>query len=379
MAGDGANRANAFTIGKRNAGYMFFDFIQQHFKHHVASLYRQIDLKTLADKLKPEVVHTWCIQNDLPRAVHYFLEVDQVSELRDLELDETAFPRVPHPLTFIEFDGRLHYDYDHVLNVVDKESLRTGLAFAEPVPGGSDYRGVLLRDQSSRLLAASASREATVSAPYTLSADWFTKEGYTFTIVMDTKDWPKTQFGSGYRQENEPPGWADKEIAQTKRLYHASVNLCHFLMSENVTFVKIRPEHRQKYGAELKSLPKSDRPYYITSIHAPRYRYLQRSAPTGRHVSVRFDVRAHFRHLRSDRFSRDEKGDMRTIWIGSHQRGLTADVYRPKLRVGHIGAHLLNYDDFVRELEANKNDRARRQSHAASGAGNDAATSNHES
>lgn len=346
---------------------MFRDFMEQTLKnkvHNYHTTLSQSDFDAAPLWMKNEIRVSVAMHKDLVRSTHYYFEVDQVTELRDLKLDEGAFPRCPHPLTFIEFNGILHYNYDHITSKVQfcVSDDGTSVVDVDPrrMPGGADYRGVLIR---------------TNETGEWIQAHWFDRRGNVFSIGITRDDWPKTDFtakGLTPKKSNEmsalledeqskkdwePPEWREDEQEHLRHMYRVSVNLMYFLMSENLTFVKIRPEHRRTFGAELKSLPKSDRPYRILSFQTPRYRYLERSTSaagsSGRH-NVRHDVRGFFRHLRDDCYGRDETGNVRTTWVRSHQRGLSSEIYRPTLRVGHIGAHLLDYDEFVRETEAKK-------------------------
>jgi hypothetical protein len=60
------------------------------------------------------------------------------------------------------------------------------------------------------------------------------------------------------------------------------------------------------------------------------------------------------RWLRSERFHRNEDGSIRVVWVHPHQRGVGSGVYVPSIRVGKIGARLLEYDEFISELERRK-------------------------
>lgn len=336
---------------------MFYDYVMQTTRGrvaHYAEMNRDGTLGKLPKDVKEEVAREVGSLKSLERAQLYFLQVDQADALRDLPVADGGFPHLPHPLTFVEFDGALHYDYDHVHCTVTTEDGAEPSIDNVSVPGGSNYKGVMFQENEDGVTASWL-------GPIILGKGHELKERIssnylTFSVAVRRSEFPSKSYDHHQMMLNRlltmkvRADQLEAEKEHCKRLYSATVNLIYFLTAENLTYVKIRPEHRRAHGAEMISLPKSDRPYRIVSMHARRVRYQERSVPSGAHrVTERYDVSGHFRHLASERFERDEAGNVRVIWIQAHQRGLEADVYRPKLRVGHIGARLLDYDEFRRE------------------------------
>jgi len=172
-----------------------------------------------------------------------------------------------------------------------------------------------------------------------------------YTISMAESSWPRRFDALKVLDKDDQQHPGEREHGE--RLFRTTVNLMYFLAAENVVRIRIRPSDHIKHGRDLAGLPKSDKEYHVLPFQLPRYRYLHKgnAGESGRHLSVCFDVRGHFRALRDERYERNADGSVRVIWINSHQRG-AGNPYQPTVRRGSIDSLFLDYDKFIRDEQA---------------------------
>jgi hypothetical protein len=119
-------------------------------------------------------------------------------------------------------------------------------------------------------------------------------------------------------------GTADKGLEETLRADKQRIANLALLCLAYINSPGIEVDHVTADAAvNRKRALKRKRPlpdYYICRLKR-RAGESHDAAPTGRHVSFRFDVMGHLRRL--------ENG--RTIWIPPHQRGLDHELYKPKV------------------------------------------------
>jgi hypothetical protein len=304
------------------------------------------------------------LANDMNQAVRYWLEINQIERFRAARFRHDAFPPLIHDKLFIEFNGSLNFNFRPWQRpdiFLTKDGEPESLEPLRPRPFSNDittaYRAVfILRYQPPHQYARWPTNEDVIRIWWFEKPLWLDIPGRdrrapladNYTVTFCKSSWPKVMdvFNVHPIDEASHPG----ENAHADRLFATTVNLMYFLAAENVVRVRIRPEHHERH--DLKGLPKSDREYYVLPFQLPRYRYLhpENGKPTGRHVSVCFDVRGHFRHLLNDRYERNPDGTARVIFINPHQRGLD-NPYRPTVRRGSIDSLFLDYDKFIRDEE----------------------------
>ncbi len=106
------------------------------------------------------------------------------------------------------------------------------------------------------------------------------------------------------------------------KLKNLAIACIGYINCENVTLERQEVDekiNRKRLAKGKKSLD----PFYLTKIKGYQYDNGERGAPTGQHVSYRFDVRGHFRRYESGK----------TVWVKPHQRGLEHELYKPKVYV----------------------------------------------
>lgn len=316
----------------------------------------------------------------------YLLDVRQAEHFKGAEFGFESFPPMVHKSIWVEFNGTLRFDYVPLM----VEHTTFGKDFTPQVVRVSEkshcsYRGVLIYEMTPPHLWNNLPEERVVRA------FWYETPGErvradkravyeemdSFSVTLTPSVWPRMLHEDHYTRLSlapmSPAGMAEvigadaytqmltKQDAETgaKTLLHArriqrmTTNLLYFLSAENVVKVRIRPEYHARYGKDLAGLPRSAHAYNVLPFQLPRYRYLNRDRgePSGRTVSVRFDVRGHFRHLNSDRYDRNPDGSVRVVWVRPHERGVENPSWS-KTRVGTIDGLFLDYDKFISEEEA---------------------------
>jgi hypothetical protein len=307
------------------------------------------------------------LARDVNHAVRYWLDIKQVERFRAARFRHDAFPPMIHDKLIVEFNGMLCFDFRPWQRsdiVIQHGDVVPEIAPLQPRHFSADlktaYKAVFVQryDPPHKFISWPDEPvfriwwfekpmwihvppgEAAPEGNYPLA------DNYTVTFCKST--WPRVMDAMNVRQKDEAthPG----ENAHGERLFATTVNLLCFLAAENIVRVRIKPKHHQRN--DLKGLPKSDREYYVLPFQLPRYRYLhpEESQPTGRHVSICFDVEGHARHLLDERYERNPDGTARVIWVNPHQRGL-GKPYRPAVRRGTIESLFLDYDEFIRGEE----------------------------
>jgi hypothetical protein len=325
-------------------------------------------MQTMDDKasqqeaaVKAHMQHKYA--DSLESSVRYWLDVREIEKFRTVKIRWKHFPPCIHDQMFIEFNGELKFDFrpwkrpDIFVSETEQNLKPAPLVLAPYSLPDTTYRAVhIQRNLPPHKFFGWPEDKPVIRATWYEKPMWIKHpelgdipaiDNYVVTLCESV--WPKRLdvFKVGDPDEIAHPG----ERAHADRLMFMTANLMYFLAAENIVKVRIRPEHHERCGRELSGLPKSDKPYYVLPFQLPRYRYLHRddekpNGTTGRHVSVCFDVRGHFRHLDAQRFERDANGNVRVIWIGGHQRGL-GHVYRPTVRRGLISHLFLDYDKFI--------------------------------
>lgn len=316
------------------------------------------------------------VAREINVSVRYWLDVRELERLKGARFKGLAFPPVIHDGIFIEFNGRLTFGFrpwarPDVLIADSKTKVRAPLqeiaprAFTNDLPT-TEYRGVYIRRYVPPHHYVDWPEEPVVRVTWFETPrsvlDRQTGKTYpcldNYSASFTQSSWPNRFDPYKILDNDELVHSGEREHGE--RLFRTAVNLLYFLAAENVVRVRIRPEMRRGPRArELKGLPKSDRPYYVTPFQLPRYKYLHRSAPTGARVSVCFDVRGFFRTLTNDRYGKNEDGTCRVIWVAPHRRGL-GNPYRPQVRRGAIDSLFLDYDKFIAGEERRAREGARR-------------------
>jgi hypothetical protein len=320
--------------------------------------------KHRAAELQAKAQMQYHLARDMNAAVRYWLDIKQIERFRGARFHHEAFPPLIHDKLFVEFNGVLTFNFrpwqrPDLFLAEDRQPISVGTlkprAFSDHIPTG--YKAVFILRYDPPHIYINWPQEPVIRIWWFEKPLWAAIPGRNgafpladnYTLTFCKSSWPRVMdvFDVRPMDEAEHPG----ENAHADRLFATTVNLMYFLAAENVIRVRIRPEHHQRH--DLKGLPKSDREYHVLPFQLPRYRYLhpENGQPTGRHVSVCFDVRGHFRHLLNDRYERNPDGTARVIFINSHQRGLD-NPYRPAVRRGSIDSLFLDYDKFIREEEA---------------------------
>jgi hypothetical protein len=114
-------------------------------------------------------------------------------------------------------------------------------------------------------------------------------------------------------------GGNEAKARDKQRIANLGLLCLAYIHSPGIEVEHVEPDpavNRKRVSKGKAELPD----YYVCRVSKRRYVPGEAGAPSGRHVSFRFDVRGHFRRL----------PDGRTIWIRSHQRGVEHEFYRPK-------------------------------------------------
>jgi hypothetical protein len=280
--------------------------------------------------------------------MRFYLDVRQVEALERFE-PPAEFPPLVWSPTFIEFNGRIKYDYPQDVEVFsDFDDLTyraiyigvAGVDMIVPQPEVTNFSGRLIYE-----------------------AYWFQPTSDLKSRISKGQRFPSVILELVQEEWLDAPyfpGIDPKEKHYLEKLLKVTRNLLWFLAAENQVWVKITPAVRELHQKDLRGLPKSKEPYYVIPYQLPRYHYLvQKSSGNGARLGHRFDVRGHLRHLVHPRFHRDADGAPRVVWITGHQRGLDSEVYVPALRTGTIDRRILEYDQFFKERESR--DRAQPQ------------------
>jgi hypothetical protein len=264
----------------------------------------------------------------------YLLSVEQAEVFQSaVRFPMESFPPLPFPSLFIEFNGWLRFHYEGGIQGHDGMCDPNNKSAYHNSGADHAYRGVLIHANESAI-----------------GATWYARpdaEFIAFRIVIFKDDWPNPHI----------PSAADKNTGEHyERLFRMTVNLLYFLSCENVALVRVTEQAWSRHAKALRGLPRPIKPYYTVPMMVPRYRLpnASDSAGAGGPHRYKYDVKGSMRWLRSERFHRNEDGSIRVVWVHPHQRGVGSGVYVPSIRVGKIGARLLEYDEFISELERRK-------------------------
>jgi hypothetical protein len=311
-------------------------------------------------------------------STRYFLDVRQIEQFDDDLFNVVDYPMLVHNPMFIEFNGRLKFNYrPTTLRPKFYENGETGTDISYDERDCSEYRAVLISTDPIDVQKAVGMEYI---HPMNLHVHWYLdlyttpygqQEGDTvqvedhltqFDLKIYYETWPRLEM-SVLEQVDELRKTPGETVEQAKRLFRMTVNLLYFISAENLTRIRIAPEYFNKFKNDLRGFPKSKKPYYIMPFQVPRYRYLHYERHNeGTKHSHQYDVKGHHRHLRNERYGKNPDGTTRVIWIEQHLRGLDNPVYLPQLVQGIVPRKILEFDEFIRDVEVAENKRRKNES-----------------
>lgn len=156
-------------------------------------------------------------------------------------------------------------------------------------------------------------------------------EGSTGEIINNAAVWFKTTSvnrvswvnaaNAHLRIDDAAPGKDDPQQMQNKlTIQRLAIACISYINCENIVLkrrgvpARVNTKRRRKHKRELPD-------YYLCKIRGDRYAQGGEPGGTGHSHSYRYDVRGHFRRLSGGRL----------IWVRPHQRGLTNELYKPKV------------------------------------------------
>lgn len=128
--------------------------------------------------------------------------------------------------------------------------------------------------------------------------------------------------GDGSHTGNYTEGSATPEADRDKqRICNLAMLVLSYLNSPGIETQRVEAHPNIQKRRQKDRKPPIE-PYYVCRASKKVYVSVEeRTEPSGRHVSFRFDVQGHFRRYK----------DGRAVWIKAHQRGLEHERYVPKV------------------------------------------------